>query len=316
MDNKKTEDKDFDFLENYKIIASILLAVVILVFMFSKTSLKFTISSVGDMGAIGDFFGGILNPIFALIGLFALLVTIKIQSKSLKISANELINSRKELELTRTELNKSAIAQQEQSNSLKQQNFENTFFKLISLHNDTINIILLEQLPKPQEGYSNPPYKILGERLHIKNNADCKGRKAVSQLAQILKSYLDQKKGEDINETYSNFYKEYSEIVGNYFNSIHQVLKFIQDNKKTGNIKETETYSELFNSQFLPSELELLFFHCSLSMNMQVDLTRKYIEDFSFFEKLYENENMKKEMITQYDRKAFGNNLKFTMFLK
>jgi uncharacterized membrane protein len=93
--SKKQEDKELDYLENYKTIASIILGAVFLSYLYSKTGLGFEISNAADMGAIGDFFGGLLNPIFALIGLFALLATIKIQSKALKISSDELANSRK-----------------------------------------------------------------------------------------------------------------------------------------------------------------------------------------------------------------------------
>lgn len=146
--SKKQEDKELDFLENYKIIASIILGAILISYLYSKTGLGFEISTAGDMGAIGDFFGGLLNPIFALIGLFALLATIKIQSKALNVSSEELINSRKELALTRREIGKATKAQEEQSSSLKLQNFENTFFKMIDVYNSIIFDLELEKLQR------------------------------------------------------------------------------------------------------------------------------------------------------------------------
>ncbi|UUE59006.1 hypothetical protein [Pectobacterium aroidearum] len=74
-----------------------------------------------DLGALGDFFGGILNPAFSFLVLISLLITLALQQKQLNISTNELILSRKELEETRMELSRSAIAQEESSKAqLKQ----------------------------------------------------------------------------------------------------------------------------------------------------------------------------------------------------
>lgn len=85
-------------------------------------------------GTFGDFVGGTLNPIFALFSLFAIIYTIKIQTE--------------ELELSREELKESRIAQQGQSKSLELQNkatkvqmFENTFFKLLELHNKKYDLL-------------------------------------------------------------------------------------------------------------------------------------------------------------------------------
>jgi len=83
---------------------------------------------IPELASFGDFTGGTLNPILAVLSLFALLVTIYIQNKELKY--------------TRKELEKSAQAQIEQSEALEIQNqsimlqsFESTFFKLFELHN-------------------------------------------------------------------------------------------------------------------------------------------------------------------------------------
>jgi len=68
-----------------------------------------------DWGTFGDFMGGTLNPLFAFLSLFAIIYTIRIQTQ-------ELEYSREELKATKEELEKSRIAQQEQSESFKIQN--------------------------------------------------------------------------------------------------------------------------------------------------------------------------------------------------
>lgn len=84
-------------------------------------------------GQFGDFLGGTLNPILAFASFMALLYTIRLQTKQLKLSADELTATRIELEASR-------IAQQDSSKSLKVQlekldiqSFEATFFSLLQL---------------------------------------------------------------------------------------------------------------------------------------------------------------------------------------
>ena len=66
-------------------------------------------------GQFGDYVAGILNPIFSLTALFALLYTIVLQSKELRDSTKQLERSAKALSVQNTVLNK--------------QGFEATYFQ-------------------------------------------------------------------------------------------------------------------------------------------------------------------------------------------
>ena len=81
-------------------------------------------SSQETWGQFGDFVGGILNPLFALSALFALLHTIVLQSKELRDSA--------------AQLRKSAVALEAQNTVLQKQTFENTFFQLLAQFNSVV----------------------------------------------------------------------------------------------------------------------------------------------------------------------------------
>jgi hypothetical protein len=128
---------------NWILVVAIFLFIgLIFIYFFNIFPLDAT--EKGTWGTFGDFIGGTLNPLFALFSLFAIIYTIKIQTKELELS-------REELEATRKELEGSRIAQQEQSKSLKLQNkatknqiFENTFFKLIELFNEELKKLTLE----------------------------------------------------------------------------------------------------------------------------------------------------------------------------
>ncbi|PKG40541.1 hypothetical protein [Psychromonas sp. Urea-02u-13] len=94
----------------------------------------------GDWGAIGSFVGGTLGPVYAFLALLALLYTIYLQLEELRLT-------REELQATKEELKRSATAQeasqesmklqsqlmQKQGDIVKQQQFESTFFNLLSV---------------------------------------------------------------------------------------------------------------------------------------------------------------------------------------
>ena len=71
--------------------------------------------SRADYGALGDYFGGLLNPTFALLSFLALLGTITLQVR-------ELGYQRKEMKRTRKEMRASKKAQQKSAKELTLQN--------------------------------------------------------------------------------------------------------------------------------------------------------------------------------------------------
>jgi len=86
----------------------------------------FTFEPVGEQreawGQMGDFFGGMLNPVFSFIGVIFLFYTI--------------FQNRQELILTRKELKNSGEALRDQAATLKKQKFEDTFFALLGQLSD------------------------------------------------------------------------------------------------------------------------------------------------------------------------------------
>lgn len=106
-------------------LLAIMLFVYFVIFVFANYWGQGVLSDeIGDWGAVGDYFGGLLNPILAFASFMALLYTIRIQSE--------------ELRLTRLELSASRLAQERSSDALdgqlqnlKVQQFEATFFKVL-----------------------------------------------------------------------------------------------------------------------------------------------------------------------------------------
>ncbi|WNL28149.1 putative phage abortive infection protein [Arcobacter cryaerophilus gv. pseudocryaerophilus] len=259
-------------------------------------------NSVESLGQFGDFLGGTLNPIFAFLSYCLLLITIKIQNKSLK-------TSQEELELTRMELSKSATALQEQSNSIKIQNFENTFFNMINLHNEVIRNIKINTNMKfyPEKEY---PYNaFLSTDSFIKSNEFDYGKYAINTIVQRLDTFSSEcSKYKLFNHIYNSCYENIQIHLGQYFENIYEIFNFIYSNKSL-NYNQKKMYVNLFRAQFSSMELRLLFYHCA--SNLEKENFKKYIEEYNFFEYLdLEKNNYNFKFILSrsiYNNSAFNN---------
>lgn len=115
-------------------------------------------SSQESWGQFGDFMGGILNPLFSIIGLGALLYTIRIQSVELKRSTKELKASAKALK--------------RQNKHFAQQELNSNFFQLLALNTSSISLIVYSERSnvKGEEAFKSSIYDFL--RAWEPNDAD------------------------------------------------------------------------------------------------------------------------------------------------
>lgn len=105
---------------------SVLLAAYISNFAFKMPS-----PEPEQWGQMGDFFGGMLNPILAFASFIALLYTIRIQSEELKLTRAELGLTRNELAASAEANRKISESAEEQLQIHKRQNAENAFYRCI-----------------------------------------------------------------------------------------------------------------------------------------------------------------------------------------
>jgi len=206
----------------------------------------------------GDYLGGVLNPIFALAALFALLYTIYLQSTELRNSASQL--------------KKSADALDSQNDVLKKQSFESTFFQLLRLYNEIVDELKVNS--------RDPFIKRHG------NISEYENRNAILYLSNVLKEkYIEKVRRGDfsdlsevdaVSQEYDKFYGQYAQHLGHYFRTMYNILKFIDSSE----IKEEDKpiYANLLRAQLSKQELALLLYNCvSLyGRKKMLPLVRKY----------------------------------------
>jgi uncharacterized membrane protein len=271
------------------IIIAVIMIITVLSFYFYNFRGGGLSTIHGDWGTFGDFMGGTLNPLLAFLSLIALLTTIKIQSK--------------ELRATTTEMRNSSTALQEQSQSIKLQNFENTFFKMIDVHNSIISDLALERFTNEYRD-NNSAYHVnfLDIKLKFSENKDVTERKTIKRLLDILTQY-DKQCHQDHKTNYDKFHNYYEDKIGHYFGFIYQVLILIRDAEENKQIENSKKYAHLYRSLFSKPELALLAHHCLGSIGEKK--FKALVENFEFFEHLPTN-SLNDELESKYDKSAFG----------
>lgn len=183
-----------------------------------------------SFGEWGDFFGGVLNPILTFLMFMGLLITIVIQQT--------------ELQESRVELRRSADALRDQNESLRKQNFENTFFQMLEIHNQIVNAI-----------------DLVSEQGRVTRGRDCFSV-FYTRFNKIYRENKEKANGKYTEESvlklaYQLFWKEHQTELGHYFRYLYNVVRFIKESKQVDG-----PYLRLIRAQLSDQELLLLFYNC------------------------------------------------------
>ncbi|MBL4670295.1 MAG: hypothetical protein JKY30_13680, partial [Flavobacteriales bacterium] len=139
-------------------LAVLIVFIIILSFNFNLTG-KFLPE---ETGITGDFIGGVVGTFWSMTGilLFYLAITyqredLQHQKEALVLNTEELSLQREELELQRLEMTETRKVVKEQSETMKLQKFETTFFNLIRNHSELIEAMYHKphSSAEPVQGY-------------------------------------------------------------------------------------------------------------------------------------------------------------------
>lgn len=238
---------------NFIVILAFACAVVALVLYL----LAFGVHPSLDMavwGQTGDFFGGVLNPVFGFLSLIALLITLQQTEKSLK-------QSDEEVRLSREEMKRSADALFAQANDSRQQTFERTFFELLRLYNEIVDALAVLPIPnaaRPERGR---------DALFVL----CKKFK---RLVYDVSHLPEEEKPSAINDKWLDFFKSKEVQLGHYFRFLYNILKFIDQSK----IENKKFYTDMLRAQLSSSELVIIHYnaHSDLGREKLLPLIKKY----------------------------------------
>lgn len=284
--------KEYGCLGRFFLISSIILIVIGSVFtigFFCKVSNLFSVvDNIKDIDRAGttmisSFFGGIIGPIFSLVGIFLLITSLRFQSKSLD----------------------------ESRRNISVQQFENIFFNLMKIQQETrnnvegsFNIDGLEINAKGISFFQKSLQHIKFNYEHLKQALSSeKNNNSTFKNKMILNIYkLEWEKVADPSYSYKVIYRDWyvkrGYVLGSYFRHLYHILKFLKANevRETENLSDLgeidnvnrkyKSYADLLQAQLSTPELFLIFYNGIFFS----DTTKQLLDHFQFLENLSKDE--------------------------
>ncbi|WLI89027.1 putative phage abortive infection protein [Massilia sp. R2A-15] len=188
------------------------------------------------LGPFGDFFGGVLNPIFTFLTFFGVIVTIVMQ--------------RVELSHTKDENTRNAAAQTVRA-------VENTVFNLIELHHKIIDGLVFSRsmIPQPQmdvirRNSGQPPLP----------DVITSGR---AVFGEVIIGLTNLSSTAEIVAAYKSLQNRNNGVMGHYFRNLYQALRIIDDHHEPIlPLEIQQRYANIFRAQLSSAELAILFLNC------------------------------------------------------
>ncbi|MGZ0135380.1 putative phage abortive infection protein [Priestia megaterium] len=193
-----------------------------------------------DMGPFGDFFAGSTVPVLTLISSIGVILTLRMQQEQLELQRTELHNSVEEMIATKLEI-------QEQGKTMAMQRFENTFFNMLTLHNEIVRSLVIRS---EREINGRAIFEVLIKEMHHwLGNA-----LAFEKISESLPSL------EKIKKTYtSSIFDEFESQLGHYFRNLYRIVKFVDESKFSKD--EKRNYIGIIKAQLSSYELVILLYN-------------------------------------------------------
>lgn len=285
MQNDQTDDeKELDL----KRIAKIVGLIIVALWLISLFTLGVWISKGNE---IGDSFGAV-NALFSGLALAGIILTILMQRDELKLQRKELELTRREMELTRDEF----ISQ---NYTLKLQQFENTYFQMLSLFHENINSV----------ASNTKSHSYVGKRLfnvflqNIDRDIETAFRNRFNSIEnrkideEFYKFYEDEIDKITIDD-FANYFKVvksiYQDDLSIYFTTLLNILKLIDK----AEINDKLYYISVISSQFTKSE-KLTIFYYTISTNESSDF-RSLVEKYNLLDGIKESMVINKNIFAEY----------------
>ncbi|MFT6905961.1 MAG: hypothetical protein ACJAS1_002624 [Oleiphilaceae bacterium] len=243
-----------------KTISIILISIVtlpVLIYSTFLVSVSWPIENftIDKAGIFGDSFG-VITSLFSGLAFCGMIITILLQKEELRLQRLELAE-------TRTEI-------REQKDIFRNQNFNDSFYKLLEFRNDNL--------------------KEISVCIPDKNERVCGVEALVFLLSKFTENYKKKVVGEYIkSDEDTKLAIEYTLFVviqntlhrqGRYLGTLQSIYALIDTELEK--IEQKEVYWELISSQLTVYEAKYLFFSCLVAK--EDDLLRKYLHEAKFFQ--------------------------------
>lgn len=257
----------------------ILFVIVVGLWIGYQIAIPYFFPDLGERGQFGDMFGAI-NALFAGLAFAGIVLAIILQKNELSLQRQELKLQRDELAQTREEIKGQKEQLKAQDQTLKRQNFESSFFQLLSFHNEIVDSFQIN----PSQGSVN-------------------GRRCFGTFLADLGNLYQSEPDKDINNVWREFFGKYHSIVGHYFRHLYNTVKFVDRHVFLEEFEDRESYTNLIRAQLSSHELGILFYNCLSHGGTKF---KCLVEKYSLFEHMDKGVLLNEEHMNLYENTAFG----------
>ncbi len=187
-------------------------------------------------GQLGDYIGGLLNPLVAGFALMALVVSVRLQKAELAATRKELENSR--------------LAIQEQAATAEQQRKEQRFFDFLNIYRSTVDSIQFEM-----ESKTGSVISLQGKRAFRLLTTDQHGN-PLRELSQYFSrnEVWDKYFAIDLSGREVELWENASPVLDHYFRAIFSILR--ESEPTLG--EDCWRYTKLLRAQLSRDEVNLI----------------------------------------------------------
>lgn len=293
---EQLDDEGFaDYIVKIGFASFIWTIILVLIFLYYFKDQNIS-NDISDCGAIGDFFGGLINPFVGICTIILIVISVSIQRKELRSSVKEL---------------------QKANERSKVISFEQSLFSWLATYHALISSIRVEnEEEKVFEGRVALDKFIRGSGIHLAAHSVRKSAEVPDKFKKLISPFT--KKfllNIDLNdqdhvitlkiifkkaiENYERMYKTNRSKLDAPLRTIYRIIKWIDSSDLSD--KEKWHYCALVRSQLSDTELTLFFYNCLTSRGENFI---EYINKYSFFDNLEGDELI--EIIKNNSKEIFS----------
>ena len=266
-------------------------AVVIVAGTYAVHFWDVPLAETGDVwGQFGDYLGGVLNPVFGFLSVFALLVALVLQTRELKLSRESLALSREELKASREEQAKAAEALAAQNSAIQKQSFEQTFFSWLGTYRDVLgdvsvgdntrgrNALLAIWKDHLSAEYISTSTIYFGELNPLVLALNSIGLESIKEVKQEHFPIIAQA----ARAKWGLVYQEFENDLGGLFRVLYRLIKWIDEQPPSKMDREDKwLYVGIVRSQLSWIEMVFLYYN---GMSERGCKFKELIERYSLFD--------------------------------
>lgn len=222
-------------------------------------------------GQFGDMFGAV-NSLFSGLAFAGVIIAIFLQREDIKLTQEEIRTLKEQTKKQNEALDK-------QIESIGKQNFENTFFKMINLINETVQQTYIQEYKKRFDGLE----------VFSKISSDIE--------SAIDTTLVNNKITQETNLKLSSLFDRNQIYIRKYLKNLYCALKYVIDECPNYNY----IYNNIIQSQLSQNELKIIFYYGIINTDYKYLIEKSHL----FFEVFQNDDTIRQAYIEQYADSAF-----------